>query len=589
MAQLFTPPFQQTLDANAEAISGARLQFYVSGTTTPTKVYADAALTVELASPVVADGAGRFVPIYLDPKVKYRVIVADASGTPIRDVDPIGDTTIADLADGGGLGLVGFVAEGPNAVPRTALEKARETVSIDDYGAVGDGEADDSIPIQNAIDYIQSIGGGRVFIPDRTYKTTVSPRLRSKVSLVGNGPASLIRSNACHGIIIEKSDEIAPRRISNFRCYGNGCEDFSAIYADVAFPDRVQGLVFENFFGDFFGTGIRGRGFWHTDFKSCRFNQLRRGVWLYNRDVKITIDGCSFIRGGAIVNTEDSVGLQIGDEDTSFRPEDVQVDNSIFFGFDIGVRLRQALFGGIVNCDIDACAATGIEIVTADGGFTIDDNWIDVIGTTGNLRGIHCVPLGYNPPPINIAITNNRVNVPATTTSGAEAVGLLVEANQANMLILGNSFPNVNSRSMRVEGQPSARVKRVKIVGNEGAKDGQFFNMDGCWLDKNTFATGMAVSGNVNMTYGANKGLHTTESIVEFIMPAGQTQFTRTWLSMNAADLPFGADQIACWPSVNGMLTQGGVSTSATRTGVSVKVDTALGADSPIRLMTRIF
>ncbi len=169
MAQLFTPPFQQTLDANANAISGARLFFYVTGTTTIAPVYADGDLSVPLASPVVADAAGRFVPIYLDPAIIYRVVVADAEGGVIRDVDPItsADSIAADLADGGGLGLVGFRQEGAGAIDRTALDKARESLSVLDFGAKGDGTSDDTDAINAALAI-----GGRIIFPRGTYKIT---------------------------------------------------------------------------------------------------------------------------------------------------------------------------------------------------------------------------------------------------------------------------------------------------------------------------------------------------------------------------------------------------------------------------------
>lgn len=456
-------------------------------------------------------------------------------------------------------------------------------------GAKGDNTADDSAAIQAAIDYFEGIGGGEVRVPEGTFKTTVAPVLKGKVSLVGNGPASIIRSNVCHGLVIAKSDEIAPRRVANLRFYGNGGENFSAIYADVAFPDRVQGLVFENVFADFFGTIIRGRGFWHTAFKSIRANQCRRGVWLYNRDVKITIDDCSFIRGGAIVNTEDSVGMQIGDEDASFRPEDVQVTNSIFFGFDIGVRVRQALFGGIVNCDIDACTSKGAEIITADGGYTIDDNWFDVLEGTGAKYGFHALPLGYDPGPINISITNNRVRVPASQTTEAEAAGMLVEQNQSNMLVMGNSFTGTAAIAIRAEGATSARVERCEFIANKASGQARFFNMAACSIDKNTFDGGIILSGNVNMAIGKNHGLHTTEIIGSVDIPAGQTSVTATWLSLNMPDLPLGGYAISCVGTDRGTLTHGGLAIVPTRTGITVTGQNALGAASTVDFHLRVY
>lgn len=186
MAQLFTPPFQTTLDANANVVPGARLTFYLSETTTPATVYADAALTTPLSSPVIADSAGRFVPIYLDPSLKYRVIVADAAGTTIRDVDPISDSIIADLADGEGLDLVGFIAAGPGAVPRTALSKAREWVSVLDYGAVGDGEADDTEAFKDCRNFCEETGA-TMRIPAGGYKLTDTIVVGGSFDIVGEG------------------------------------------------------------------------------------------------------------------------------------------------------------------------------------------------------------------------------------------------------------------------------------------------------------------------------------------------------------------------------------------------------------------
>lgn len=80
---------------------------------------------------------------------------------------------ITRLMSSAGSALVGFIQSGAGAVFRWVQDKLRERVSVKDFGAVGDGVADDTAKIQAAIDAVK-ISGGEIYFPAGTYKITSS-------------------------------------------------------------------------------------------------------------------------------------------------------------------------------------------------------------------------------------------------------------------------------------------------------------------------------------------------------------------------------------------------------------------------------
>lgn len=56
-----------------------------------------------------------------------------------------------------------------NAIPTSVCVKLAETVSIKDFGAVGDGVIDDTAAFENAASALNDLGGGTLFIPSGTY------------------------------------------------------------------------------------------------------------------------------------------------------------------------------------------------------------------------------------------------------------------------------------------------------------------------------------------------------------------------------------------------------------------------------------
>jgi hypothetical protein len=91
-----------------------------------------------------------------------------------------------DLAAATGSSLVGFQQAGGSAVLRTTQAKLRESVSVKDFGAVGDGVTDDTAAIQAAID---SLTAGQTLIFEKNYRITDGLTIanKSRIRLTGKG------------------------------------------------------------------------------------------------------------------------------------------------------------------------------------------------------------------------------------------------------------------------------------------------------------------------------------------------------------------------------------------------------------------
>src|SRR5215210_5588818 len=97
MSELLGNRLFTALDADGRVISGARASFFLAGTTTPADVYQDGALTTPHAQPVVADSAGRFPDVYLDPAVSYRMDLDDAELVAVHSIDPVSQAGVGGL------------------------------------------------------------------------------------------------------------------------------------------------------------------------------------------------------------------------------------------------------------------------------------------------------------------------------------------------------------------------------------------------------------------------------------------------------------------------------------------------------------
>ncbi len=88
MSNQFSFPIHSAFNSSGVPINGAKLNFYVTATTTRQDTFSDAALTSANANPVVSDSAGRFGAIFLKDAV-YKVVLTDENDVEIWTADPV--------------------------------------------------------------------------------------------------------------------------------------------------------------------------------------------------------------------------------------------------------------------------------------------------------------------------------------------------------------------------------------------------------------------------------------------------------------------------------------------------------------------
>lgn len=95
------------------------------------------------------------------------------------DPNTVGDY-LNDLASGSGAGLVGFLQSGTGAVARTVQDKLRDQISVDDFGTVGDGVADDSAALALA----STAAAGKTLVFTRVYRVSSDLTFGATVDLL---------------------------------------------------------------------------------------------------------------------------------------------------------------------------------------------------------------------------------------------------------------------------------------------------------------------------------------------------------------------------------------------------------------------
>lgn len=106
--------------------------------------------------------------------------------------------------------LAGFKPSFAGAVGRSVGAKLHDSVSVKDFGAVGDGVADDTDALQRARDYIANplvLNKGLVF-PSGDYKYSLSPNWAIRgARIIADGKVTLTYTGTGHAVVIDSGPD----------------------------------------------------------------------------------------------------------------------------------------------------------------------------------------------------------------------------------------------------------------------------------------------------------------------------------------------------------------------------------------------
>jgi hypothetical protein len=323
--------------------------------------------------------------------------------------------------------------EGTGAVATTVQTKLRESVSVLDFGAVGDGVANDTTAIQNAITAAQTSGSG-VFLPAGNYFCgSTGLTISASIHLFGENGANIFFAAGFSGTGLTVN--AAYVKLSNFVMSAPYSASIpTAIAIDVLqahivmFGVRVEPLGSGTYHG--FNIGLRLAEYSHS-IVSCTITAYQYGIYS-NVANAVYLTGT----GVSAKNSTSGAGiLMSGGSGNSIQQCNVEGDSFA------GIYLDD---GGTVNSGTGSCAITGCYLegqvngiyilgsATAGGvkGLSINGNFISSSGLVTALNGIVANRV------IGLAITGNTINGYQTSgiTIGAAATDCLITANNISVV-----------------------------------------------------------------------------------------------------------------------------------------------------------
>jgi hypothetical protein len=168
-----------------------------------------------------------------------------------------------------------FLANG-STEPRNLVTREADVVNVKDFGAVGDGVADDTAAIQAAMNAIASANkkGGKIEFPVGTYKITSTITFNYPMIIEGIGNSCVIAPNFASGDAFVLTATVDLNRDDGVQFFNIHFK--TSVTKTSGYYININGASFTSikqckFFNGYDGIGITGTASANTRIKDCHF------------------------------------------------------------------------------------------------------------------------------------------------------------------------------------------------------------------------------------------------------------------------------------------------------------------------------